>query len=435
MQNNHINEEFERAVRKGYLEIVKALLSAGADANFSIGRESDTLLHITHSVEITKELLLGGAKVNVTNKYGITPLRSAIELGKNLELVGELLKHGADVNRTDIRGETPLSRAVKRYSDKREVIKELLLNNKIDIDIRNHELGWHNANCIDMDVHDLECTKLLIKFTLIMNFNKDYKKIIDLSPLNEYNNYSKLSSYLDGCVCEILQMKTDEIIDSLPLYEFVTNSCNVQVLRNNQLSVRLAKIDLRYPIYNDIILDKVKPFLERADLLNMLSKIPFYTKLDVADQDIKGKKIILDYYSTYNITDYLSNDDLLNVILVFGDSHKFTFQPLSSLNNLVEPGTGLDETSVKTGKWCMSKKEEVEQMYNISNKILEGVAIFLEKAKLRSVTLHLDTIVFYSRNNRNEEAVLETKQWINLPWSLSAVWKRLSKWGIARIYS
>ncbi|MFP3028462.1 MAG: hypothetical protein ACEY3L_20255 [Wolbachia sp.] len=143
-------------------------------------------------------------------------------------------------------------------------------------------------------------------------------------------------------------MKTDEIKDSLPLYEFVTNNFNIHVLYNNQLSVRLAKIDysIRYPIYNDIILDKVKPFLERADLLNKLSKIQFYTKLDVADQDAKEKKIILDHDSTYNITEYLSNDNLLNFIVAFDDSNKRTFQSLSSLNNLVEPGTRLYETSI-----------------------------------------------------------------------------------------
>lgn len=63
---------------------------------------------------------------------------------------------------------------------------------------------------------------------------------------------------------------------------------NIHVLHNNQSSVRLARIDysVRYPVCNDFILDKVKPFLERADLLNKLSKIKFYTKLDIADQNI-----------------------------------------------------------------------------------------------------------------------------------------------------
>lgn len=81
-------------------------------------------------------------------------------------------------------------------------------------------------------------------------------------------------------------------------------------------------------------------------MLNKLSKIQFYTKLDVADQDAKEKKIILDHDSTYNITEYLSNDNLLNFIVAFDDSNKRTFQSLSSLNNLVEPGTRLYETSI-----------------------------------------------------------------------------------------
>lgn len=143
-------------------------------------------------------------------------------------------------------------------------------------------------------------------------------------------------------------MKTYEIKDSLPLYEIVTNNCNIHVLYNNQLSVRLANMDysIRYPIYNDIILDKLKPFLERADLLSKLSKIQFYTKLDMADQNVKEKKIILDHDSTYNISGYLSNDDLLNFIVAFDDSSKLTIQSFSYLNNVVEPGTRLCETSI-----------------------------------------------------------------------------------------
>ncbi|BFD48257.1 MAG: hypothetical protein DMENIID0003_13310 [Wolbachia endosymbiont of Sergentomyia squamirostris] len=349
MLNNNINKELEKAVYERNLEKVKALLSAGANANLRVERNRDTLLHTTSSVEITKELLLGGAEVNSRNMYSETPLHSAITLGKELELVRELLKHGADVNATNRKGNTALNHAVKKSGKNLEVVKELL-EYRADINIRNRERRLYD-NCstsLDNAVSDLACAKLLIKFTLVRNFNKDYGKIIDLSPYKGCSNYSKLSSYLDDCVCEILQMKTDEIKDSLPLYEFVTNNFNIHVLYNNQLSVRLAKIDysIRYPIYNDIILDKVKPFLERADLLNKLSKIQFYTKLDVADQDAKEKKIILDHDSTYNITEYLSNDNLLNFIVAFDDSNKRTFQSLSSLNNLVEPGTRLYETSI-----------------------------------------------------------------------------------------
>ncbi|MFP3028463.1 MAG: ankyrin repeat domain-containing protein [Wolbachia sp.] len=114
MLNNNINKELEKAVYERNLEKVKALLSAGANANLRVERNRDTLLHTTSSVEITKELLLGGAEVNSRNMYSETPLHSAITLGKELELVRELLKHGADVNATNRKGNTALNHAVKK---------------------------------------------------------------------------------------------------------------------------------------------------------------------------------------------------------------------------------------------------------------------------------------------------------------------------------
>ncbi|CAH2093619.1 unnamed protein product [Euphydryas editha] len=380
INNNNINKELEKAVKEENLEKVKALLSKGANANLRVERNRDTLLHTTHSVEITKELLLGGAEVNARNQYRETPLHYAISVeitkelllggaevnarnqyretplhyaitqDKKLELVRELLKHGADVNATNRKGNTALNHAVKKCVINLGVVKELL-EYGADINIRNREQRlYENCNTsLDNAVSmSLACAKLLIKFTLIRNFNKDYKKIIDLSPYKKCSNYSELSIYLDGCVCEIFQMKTEEIKDSLSLYEFVTNNFNIHLLYNNQLPVRLAKIDysIRYPIYNDIILDKVKPFLERADLLNKLSKIQFYTRLSMTDQDVKEKKIILDHDSTYKITEYLSNDNLLNFIEAFDDFNKRASQSLSSLNDLVESDTRLYKTSI-----------------------------------------------------------------------------------------
>ncbi|MDR1139080.1 MAG: ankyrin repeat domain-containing protein [Rickettsiales bacterium] len=348
MLNNNINKELEKAVYEKNLEEVKALLSAGADINLRVEHNRDTLLHYASSVEITKELLLRGAEVNARNMYSETPLHSAITFGKKLELVRELLKHGADVNATNRKGNTALNHAVKKSDKNLEVIKELL-EYGADINIRNRErrlFDNHNTP-LDNAMSYPECAKLLIKFTLIKNFSKDYKQIINLTPYKTFNTYSELSRYFDDCICEILQMKTDKIKNDLSLYELVTNNFNKHVLYDNQLSVKLTKIgySVHYPIYNDIILDKIKPFLERADLLNKLNKVQVYTKLDILNQDIKGKKVILDSDSTCNIIEYLSNDDLLNLIAAFNDSDKCAIRSLSSLNNLVEPNTRLHEAS------------------------------------------------------------------------------------------
>jgi ankyrin len=47
-------------------------------------------------VEVVRELLKHGAKVESANKYGSTPLNHAAFNG-HLEVVRELLKHGAKV--------------------------------------------------------------------------------------------------------------------------------------------------------------------------------------------------------------------------------------------------------------------------------------------------------------------------------------------------
>ncbi len=344
MANHNINKKLEKAVYRRNLEQVKALLCAGANANIKVGRRgsfgTDRLLHDTDSVEIGKELLRGGANVNGRNSFNQTPLHAAIYRKKILELVRELLKHGAYVNAIDPVNNTALKIAVLDNPKNLGVVKELLKYGA-DINIGNRMLCGEIYNTsLDNAVEDLECAKLLIKFTLVRNFNNDYRKIIDLSPYKRCSNYRKLSSYLDACVREILQMKTDKIKDGLPLYNIVTNNFNIHVLFNNQLAAKLSKIDysISYPIYHDIISEQVKALLERTDLLKKLSEIQFYTKLDVADQDAKEKKIILDYDSTYNIAEYLSNDNLLNFIAAFDDSNKRTLE--------VEPNTRLYETSI-----------------------------------------------------------------------------------------
>ena len=63
-------------------------------------------------------------------------------------------------------------------------------------------------------------------------------------------------------------MKTDEIKDDLSLHKIETKNLNRRVCYN-ELSIRLVKIyfSVRYPIYNNSILNKIKQYLERAYLL------------------------------------------------------------------------------------------------------------------------------------------------------------------------
>ena len=94
------------------MDIVKALLDAGADANVRDNRGSTPLHMATYGKNpnpaVLKLLVHAGAYVNARDKHGQTPLHKAVFLGKDLRIVKALLDLGADVNAKDNLGWTPL---------------------------------------------------------------------------------------------------------------------------------------------------------------------------------------------------------------------------------------------------------------------------------------------------------------------------------------
>lgn len=102
------------AVIKGDLNIVKALLSAGANVNI---HESSgwTALHFAaqaYSYEITKILLESSAEVDAIDNQGSTPLfRSLFGSKGRGEVIELLLRNGADRNKQNTSGNSPLKLA------------------------------------------------------------------------------------------------------------------------------------------------------------------------------------------------------------------------------------------------------------------------------------------------------------------------------------
>lgn len=345
MSNNNINKKLEVAVYEKNLPEVKALLSAGANPNIKAERDlhGGTLLHLASNVEIAKELISYGAVVDARNRYNETPLHRAA-IG-NLQLVREFLKRGAGVNLKNRKGNTPLNFAVKTSNRNLEIIRELL-EYGADINIRNHGRRGSDDHRTPLDNADSACAKLLIKITLIKNFDKNYRQIINLDSYKERYDYSELSSYLDDCVCEITKMKTDSIDSSLSLYEFITSKeANKEVLYVNDEGVKSIRnrvfqllTSTNYPIYHDVISAKLGASLERGSLLNKLSELDVYTKSDASNyvQEFQDKTVILDSYSKLEVAQYLSNNDLLNFIVAF---YRDISQPSCLKRNFTESNT------------------------------------------------------------------------------------------------
>ena len=121
------------AAGAGHLEVVKALLEAGADPNASggvahVGFFSVLTLAMTprnkNRVELIDTLIAGGATVNPPSWFPESPLDAAVS-GRDLEMIKALLERGG-VNWENEIGRTPLVTAVTSAERDADVIRLLL---------------------------------------------------------------------------------------------------------------------------------------------------------------------------------------------------------------------------------------------------------------------------------------------------------------------
>jgi hypothetical protein len=114
------------AVASGKLELVQALLNAGADANMrnSTGQTALMRLDDDSSAEIARALIDAGAKLNLKDEEGESALMVAAALEK-AEILQALLDAGAKVNSRNKEGKTALMIAAEEgYVDN---VKALLI--------------------------------------------------------------------------------------------------------------------------------------------------------------------------------------------------------------------------------------------------------------------------------------------------------------------
>lgn len=114
------NSPLMTASVNGYVDIVRLALAAGADVK-SLNQYGGTALipacHYGH-VEVVRELVKSKIDINHVNNLGWTALLETVILGdggaRHQEIMGLLLQYGAKVNLADRDGVTPLAHARKR---------------------------------------------------------------------------------------------------------------------------------------------------------------------------------------------------------------------------------------------------------------------------------------------------------------------------------
>lgn len=105
---------------RGYVEVVRLALAAGADVKSLNQYGGNALIPACHygHVEVVRELLKTKINVNHVNNLGWTALLETVILGdggpRHQEIMGLLLKHGARTDIADRDGVTPLAHARQR---------------------------------------------------------------------------------------------------------------------------------------------------------------------------------------------------------------------------------------------------------------------------------------------------------------------------------
>ncbi|GLH01234.1 Ankyrin repeat and KH domain-containing protein mask [Gryllus bimaculatus] len=280
--------------------------------------------------------------VNKSNYYRDTPLLMACS-GGSTDVVEVLLKAGANVNVTDRRGNTPLNRAVKNSQKNLKTIK-VLLEYGADINIRNRDRRMDinsgrlliiGSSPLDNAIYELPVAKLLLKMYILKNV--DNCKRIFLEPYIESSNYGKLVQYFDDCVSEIIQMKTEIVYHQISLHDLMTKVA-IDLSGNNVWVKKMKDVmTKRYPVYHDIIAEKIELCITRWRLLNKSRELKFFT---VIETSVGGKTIMLDPDSVRIIASNLSMKDLLNFMSALSKSCNYNFFSSSQkLSNLEKEST------------------------------------------------------------------------------------------------
>jgi ankyrin repeat protein len=159
----------DHAAENGNLEIVRTLVLAGARANLANNSGRTPLMYLRDkaSADLVRELLSAGAKVNARDGSGGTALMNAAAYS-NSAVVKELIENGAKVDLKDNEGKTALMFAAGN-SDL--TITKLLIDSGSEVNAKDQ--NGKTALMTAAEEGDAETLKLLISFNAEINERDD----------------------------------------------------------------------------------------------------------------------------------------------------------------------------------------------------------------------------------------------------------------------
>lgn len=280
--------ELEKAFFACDWDLMRRLVKEGAFINYRYGSDGDPLLFYCESVNKIKKLVNMGADINVKNEKGQNLLGHAIQQEWSINLVRFLLKCGAKVDSQGPMGYSPLGHAVVHKNLK--LIELMLQANINDADEYNTLLGIAT---------DLNCKKMLIKYSALYNAENKSNKKIELGR----GTSTEVKDYLLACIAEVQLMRQENIHGKTSFYDYLylTKHKNFRLIEESSIVFR------KFAIYEDIIRTKIQSVNQRKLLLKMLDTVNVYA----------GRTIELNYDSKCEVAKFLDNEAVKNWITTY----------------------------------------------------------------------------------------------------------------------
>nr|XP_014276326.1 uncharacterized protein LOC106680855 [Halyomorpha halys] len=298
-------------IEKKGLEVFKCLLAAGADINATMGSQKHTVLHYADSLHIVREILSRGFDVNVTTTKNQTPLHLAVKHMKEYAVIHELLKCGANVNIKDSNGDIPIFYAIRNYKKDFAVVQLLVeYGSSQDQLFKDHEMN-RRANCMGYTVsrNCIALCKLIGRVALLLrNGIVDDMPVIgnDACPKAKRDN---ILNYVDQVAEEIPLLKKYKIFGDYSLYDLLVNKKILMKPVYTSFRKLEHELSAKFPFYHEMILMKIRPYLERGRLLSKLRWLQI--SFTNANKDV----VTLNPDCTCFIIQMLPDDSLWNLLI------------------------------------------------------------------------------------------------------------------------
>ncbi|XP_076285450.1 uncharacterized protein LOC143211554 [Lasioglossum baleicum] len=236
-------------------EMTKLLLINGADIN------EDSILHSAVMIgSVNIEELLNECRDDISDNTnllnGMTLLHSTVAWSQ-VERAKLLIEHGANVNAKDDYGRTPLDDAILKQ-DIEMVI--LFLSNGADL---NEDLKVLYKNHHDHEIPVIDLLKKHIAMEKAADLYVSEKNLLWIS--NDY----KINYFLNKCEAEIDIMKSEKIGNSFASFYDILKK-NTSKLAKNESIVQAMKLNdykKKFPIYASMIDNRFRRGVQRNELL------------------------------------------------------------------------------------------------------------------------------------------------------------------------